>query len=128
MSLSNTFETTLATWTFSTNSVTRPTAWYVALGSAASDSSFTEISGSGYARVQVTAWTISNGQASNTSAVTFPVATGSWNSGSSFAYFGVYTASSGGTLIGYGSLDSARTVTTDSQPAFASGVLAVTFD
>lgn len=128
MSLSDTIENTVAQWLFSANSVTRPTTWYVALGSAASDSSFTEISGSGYARVQVSAWTISSNTVSNTSDVIFPIATGSWNSGSSFGYFGIYTASSGGTFIGSAALDTARTVVTDSQPSFASGVLTITFD
>ena len=34
MSLSNTFETNILTWTFTADSVTRPTDWYVALYTA----------------------------------------------------------------------------------------------
>lgn len=127
MSLSNTFETTSLQWAFTTDSVTRPTAWYVALGSAASDSSFTEISGSGYTRKSAT-FTVSGNTASNSGAVTFDVATGDWNSGSSITHFAIYTASSGGTYLGYSSLDTARTVLTDSQPSFAIGALTITSD
>jgi len=35
MSFSNTFETTVLTWVFTTSSATRPTAWHIALYTAA---------------------------------------------------------------------------------------------
>ena len=56
MSFSNTFETTVLTWVFTTGSATRPTAWHIALyTSAPSDTGGgTEVSGGGYGRKAVT--------------------------------------------------------------------------
>ena len=56
MSLSNTFETTTLKWLLTTDAVTRPTAWYVALYTAApSDTGGgTEVSGGSYVRKAVT--------------------------------------------------------------------------
>jgi len=70
----------------------------------------TEISGSNYARVSVPAasWgAASAGAVSNTTAITFPKATGV-QSASDVTYFALYTASTGGTLKFYDDLPEAQ--------------------
>jgi len=76
MSLSDTFETHTLKYLLTTDSVTRPTNWFVALCTTdPTDSALgTEVSGGGYARQSV-AFTVSGDNASNTSAIEFPEAT-----------------------------------------------------
>jgi len=76
MSLSNTFETHTLKYLLTSDSVTRPTAWFCALcTSDPTDSALgTEVSGGGYARQAVT-FTVSGNNASNTAAIEFPEAT-----------------------------------------------------
>jgi len=76
MSLSDTFETHTLKYLLTTDSVTRPTNWFVALCTTdPTDSALgTEVSGGGYARQSV-AFTVSGNNASNTSAIEFPEAT-----------------------------------------------------
>jgi len=81
MSLSDSFETHTLKYLLTTDSVTRPTSWYVALCTTdPTDSALgTEVSNSGtaYARQQVT-FTVSGNNASNSSAIEFPEATASY--------------------------------------------------
>lgn len=81
MSLSDSFETHTLKYLLTTDSVTRPTNWYVALcTSDPTDSALgTEVSTSGtaYARQSVT-FTVSGNNASNSSAIEFPEATASY--------------------------------------------------
>ena len=76
MSFTNTFETTVLTWAFTTDSATRPTEWHTALYTVAPDDTGggTEVSGGGYAR-QATAFTVSGNTATNSAAEEWPVAT-----------------------------------------------------
>ena len=76
MSFSNTFETTVLTWVFTTGSATRPTAWHIALYTGAPDDTGggTEVSGGGYGRQAVT-FTISGNTASNNAAIEWDTAT-----------------------------------------------------
>jgi len=94
MSLSNSFETHTLKYLLTSDSVTRPTAWYVALCTTdPTDSALgTEVSGGGYARQSV-AFTVSGDNASNTSAIEFPEATA--NYGTVVAVM-IMPASSGG--------------------------------
>ena len=81
MSLSDSFETHTLKYLLTTDSVTRPTSWFVALATTdPTDSSLgTEVSTSGtaYARQAVT-FTVSGNNASNSSAIEFPEATASY--------------------------------------------------
>ena len=81
MSFSDTFETHVLNYVFTATSVTRPTAWYLALftSNPADDASGTEVSTSGtaYAR-QSAAFTVSGDTASNSAAIEFPTATASF--------------------------------------------------
>ena len=80
MSLSDTFETHTLKYLLTSDSVTRPTNWFVALCTTdPTDSALgTEVSTSGtaYAR-QAATFTVSGNNASKTAAIEFPEATGS---------------------------------------------------
>jgi len=111
MSFSNTFETHVLNYVFTATSVTRPTAWYVALftSNPAEDASGTEVSASGtaYARQSVS-FSVSGNLATNSAAVEFPTATGSGFG--TVTHIGVYTASSGGDLIAYSALSASKAI------------------
>ena len=126
MSFSNTFETTVLTWAFSTSSATRPTAWHLALYTSAPDDTGggTEVSGSAYARQRV-AFTILGNTASNTSALEFPTATGSYGT---VTHVGVFDASSGGNLIAYAALTTSKAIDTGDVLRVPAGDLDITLD
>lgn len=83
--------------------------------SPAEDASGTEVSGSNYSRVAVTRgtseWkdpsTATQGQTNNTSAITFPTASGSWGT---IVAVGVWDASTSGNLLYYGTLAASKAV------------------
>lgn len=90
---------------------------------------FTEPSGNGYARVSkpraATDWAAASGTApavaSNATAVAFPAASGgSWGT---VTHFGLYSASSGGTLYFWGALGVSKTVNDGDTASFAIGAL-----
>ena len=122
---------------------------YVALGTAASDASFTELASSGaYARTKLwattgqaltdmagtqsagstTASSGTGGQTSNNAAVTFPTATADWNSASAIGYFAIYDAPTGGNLLYSAALTTPRIVANGTTASFAAGALTVTED
>src|SRR5215467_1853133 len=119
---------------FSNTAYTIPATWYVALSTTTptqgASPNFTEPSGNAYARVAVTNnstnWQpISSQPASgytmqNNTIVTFATATGTWGT---VTYFGVFDASSGGNLCGYGLLTASQAITTGIAPSFAVGAL-----
>jgi hypothetical protein len=128
MSFSNTYETHVLNYVFTTTSVTRPTAWYLALftSNPAEDASGSEVSASGtaYAR-QSAAFTVSGNTASNSAAIEFPTATASYGT---VTHVGVYTASSGGDLIAYAALSTSKAIDTGDVFRVPSGDLDVTLD
>lgn len=127
MSFSNTYETTVLQWTFTTDSVTRPTAWYLGLFTANPNedgSGATEISGNGYARKSVT-FTVSGNLATNSAAVEFDVATGSWGT---ISHVAVFDASSGGNQIAYAALTTSKAIDTDDVLRFPAGDVDITLD
>ena len=79
MSLSDAFETHTLKYLLTSDSVTRPTTWFVALCTTDPDDATlgTEVSGGGYAR-QTAAFTVTGNQASNTSDIEFPEATANY--------------------------------------------------
>ncbi len=96
--------------------------WYVGLRSGG-----TELTGSGYARVAVTANTtnfpaISGNEIVNATAVTFPAASGDWLTADEVA---LYIASSGGTPKYTGTLDITVTVRSGQTREFAAGDLKI---
>ena len=87
---------------------TSPTTVYLGLHTAdpTDDGTGTEVSGNAYAR-QVAAFTVTNDTASNTSAIEFPTATGSWGT---VGWVGVWDALTGGNLLFHGALTSPKTI------------------
>ena len=127
MSFSNTYETTVLQWTFTSDSVTRPTAWYLGLFTANPDedgSGATEISGNGYARKSVS-FTVSGNLATNSAAVEFDVATGSWGT---ISHVAVFDASSGGNQIAYAALTTSKAIDTGDVLRFPAGDVDITLD
>ena len=99
-------------------------------GEAGNQTSGTELSYTGYARVAVarsgSGWTVSGNSASNAAAITFGACTA--GSGTA-AYFGIGTDSSGsGTLLFSGALTSSLAISSGITPSFAIGALTVTAD
>ena len=126
MSFSNTFETRVLTWVFTSGSATRPTAWYVALFTTnpAEDASGTEVSGGGYARQSAT-FTVSGNTASNGGAIEYPTATAGYGT---VSHVGVFDASSGGNLIAYAALTTSKTIDTGDVLRIPADDLDITLD
>lgn len=126
MSLSNTYETTTLKWLLTTDAVTRPTAWYLALYTVApgEGGGGTECSGTSYARQAVT-MSVTGDTATNTANVEYPVAGSSWGT---LVAVGVFDASSGGTLIAYGNLTTSKTIDTGDVFRVPAGDLDVTMN
>jgi hypothetical protein len=100
------------TYLFTTGSATRPTAWYVGLFTAApSDTGGgTEVTGNGYARV-VTGTISGSGTATtftNAAAIEFAAASGgNWGT---IGWAGIFTASTGGTLLAWAPLTTSKAI------------------
>ena len=127
MSFSNTFETHVLQYVFTTTSVTRPTAWYIGLFTADptdTGSGATEISGNAYARVSAT-FTVSGNEATTSGAVEFAAATGSWGT---ISHIGVFDASSGGNLIAHSALTASKAIGTGDVFRIPAGDLDITLD
>ena len=110
MSLTNAFETSTLKYLLTTDSVTRPTAWYVGLfTSDPTDTGVagTEVSGFDYARTSA-AFTVTTDTASNSSAIEFPAASGgNWGT---IGWIGIMDAASGGNMIIHSALDVAKAI------------------
>lgn len=128
MSFSNTYETHVLNYVFTTTSVTRPTAWYLALftSNPAEDASGTEVTttNTAYARQSAT-FTVSGNTASNSGAIEFPTATAGYGT---VSHVGIYTAASGGDLIAYAALSTSKTIDTGDVFRVPDGDLDVTLD
>jgi hypothetical protein len=123
--MSNYLENALVNATLRNTSYTSPTTVYVALYTTdpTDADTGTEVSGNGYTRQSVTFSAPSNGATSNSSAVEFPQATGSWGT---VAYIGLRDASSSGNLLYHTALDASKTIATGDVFRIAIGSLAVT--
>jgi hypothetical protein len=93
----------------SVGSYTMPTAVYVGLstGSFNDDNSGTELTGNNYSRVAATFSAASSGTTSNSAAIEFAAATGSWGS---VSHFGIFDAASAGNLLIHGAFTVAKTI------------------
>jgi hypothetical protein len=126
MSLTNTFETTVLTWLLTASSATRPTSWYIGLFTAIPNEAGggTEVSGSAYVRKAAT-FTVSGNTASNSAAIEWAAATGSWGTITSIAIFDAVTA---GNMIGYAALTTSKAIATGDVFRIPAGDLDVTLD
>ena len=129
MSLSNSFETHTLKYLLTSDSVTRPTNWFVALTTTdPTDSALgTEVTGGAYARQSV-AFTVSGNNASNTSAIEFPEATADY--GTVVAVM-IMPASSGGSasdMIVHAQLTADKTISTGDIFRIPAGDLDINID
>ena len=122
-------ENLVLNWVFTTNSATRPTSWYVALYTVAPGESGggTECSGTSYARQSVTFSVTGTAPttASNSAAVEFPTAGGSWGT---IVAAAILDASTSGNMIAFADLTTAKTIDTGDVLRFNTGALTITLD
>lgn len=109
---------------FGGTSYTAPATIYLALYTVAPDDTGggTEVSGGSYAR-QSCAFTVTGNLATNTSAVEWPTATGSWGT---VVAVGVFDASTSGNLLAYGNLTSSKTIASGDVLRIPAGDLDIT--
>ena len=109
---------------FTTDSVTRPTAWHVGLFTTdpTDADSGTEVSGTSYAREAVT-FSVTDDTASNTAAVEFTAAGSNWGT---VSHIGIYDASTGGNLIAHAALTASKAIDTGDVFRIPTGDLDVT--
>lgn len=123
--MSNYLEDALINATLRNTSYTSPATVYVGLYTSdpMDDNSGTEVSGGSYARTAVTFGAPSDGVTTNSAAVEFPQATGSWGT---VAYIGILDASTSGNLLYHTPLDASKTISSGDIFKIASGSLSVT--
>lgn len=127
MSLSDTYETRALQWLLDPlSSPTRSSATYIGLYTVAPTDAGggTECSGTSYARQSVSMG-VSGNLATNSGAVEFPVAGSSWGT---IVAAGIFDALSGGNLIAYGNLTTAKTIDTGDVLRIPTGDFDVTLD
>jgi hypothetical protein len=105
-------ENLVLNWLLTTNSATRPTAWYVGLFTAApSDTGGgTEVSGNAYARVATGTITVSGTAttATNAAAIEFAAANGgNWGT---ITHAAIFDASTSGNMLAWAALTTSRTI------------------
>jgi hypothetical protein len=125
--LSNYAEKLLLDWSMTTGSATRPTAWYVALYTAAPDDTGggTEVSTGGYARQSVTFSAASSpgGTTSNSNAVSFTASGAGYGT---VSHIGIFDNVSGGNLLWHGSMTASKTVADGDTLEFSIGNIDLT--
>lgn len=111
-----------------------PESLWIALSSTTpteAGGNFTEPSGGSYARVSTAAadWNAATGTApatkDNSAVKTFPTATADWVAGANLTHFGLFNASSAGTLRCWGALTVPKPVLNGDTPSFAAGALVI---
>lgn len=125
--LSDYAEKLLLDFLMTSGTATRPTAWYVALYTAApSDSGGgTEVSTGGYARQSVAfnAASSPGGTTSNSGEVSFTATGADYGT---VTHMGIFDASSGGNLLWHGALTASKTVADGDTLTFAVGNIDLT--
>ena len=111
-SFSDYSESLVLNFLFTTNTATRPTAWYVGLFTAApSDTGGgTEVSGSGYARKATGTITVSGTAttATNSAAIEFdPASGGNWGT---ITHAAIFDAETSGNMLAWAPLTTSRTI------------------
>jgi hypothetical protein len=104
-----------------------PTAYYLGVSTTApalDGTGFTEPSGGGYARVNITSALGApvNGLITNSAVVSFAESTVAWSTTAApTAYYGIFDASTSGNLLCYGELDPTRVIDAATALAFKVG-------
>jgi hypothetical protein len=123
--MSNWLENALINATLRNTTYTSPAAVYVGLYTSdpTDANTGTEVSGGSYTRTAVTMGAPSNGVSTNTAAVEFPQASGSWGT---VGWIGILDASSSGNLLYHTALDTSKTISSGDIFKIAIGGLSVT--
>jgi len=120
-------EKLLLDWMMTTGSATRPTAWFLALYTAAPNDAGggTEVSGNGYSRQAIAfdAAATPGGTTSNSGAVSFTASGGDWGA---ITHFGIHDASTSGNLLWHMPLTTSRTINDTDTLNVASGAIVLT--
>lgn len=127
-SFTNYTENLTLNWLFTTNSATRPTAWYIALFTAApSDAGGgTEVSGNGYARVATGTITVSGTDTTATNAAAIEFAAASGGNWGTVTHAAVMDASSSGNMLAWAALTTSRTINDGDVFRIPAGSLTIT--
>jgi hypothetical protein len=122
---SNYLENALINATLRNTSYTSPAAVYIGLYTSdpTDANTGTEVSGGSYTRTAVTMGAPSNGVSTNTAAVEFPQASGSWGT---VGWIGILDATSSGNLLYHTPLDTSKTISSGDIFKIAIGGLSVT--
>lgn len=123
--MSNYLENALLNAVLRNTSYTSPSTVFVALYTTdpGESGSGTEVSGGSYARVAGTFGAPSNGVSTNSGAIEFAQATGSWGT---VSYMALHDAITSGNMLFYGSLTTSKAIESGDIFKFASGQLSVT--
>ena len=123
--MSNYLENALVNAVLRNTSYTSPSTVYLALYTSdpTDADSGTEVSGTSYARQSITFGAPSNGVTTNSAAIEFPQAGGSWGT---ITHVGIRDASTTGNLLFHTALDASKTIATGDVFRIASGSLSVT--
>jgi hypothetical protein len=107
--MSNYLENALINATLRNTSYTSPAAVYIGLYTSdpTDANTGTEVSGGSYTRTAVTMGAPSNGVSTNTAAVEFPQASGTWGT---VGWIGILDASTSGNLLYHTALDTSKTI------------------
>ena len=125
--MSNYLENALINATLRNTSYTSPATVYVGLYTTdpGEGNTGTEVSGGSYARTAVTFGAPSNGVSTNSGAVTFPTATGTWGT---VTHIGILDASTSGNLLYYTPLDASKSIASGDVFTISAGNLSVTLE
>ena len=123
--MSNYLENALINATLRNTSYTSPSTVYIGLYTSdpTDANTGTEVSGGSYTRTAVTMGAPSNGVSTNSAAVEFPQASGSWGT---VGWIGILDASSSGNLLYHTALDTSKTISSGDIFKIAIGGLSVT--
>jgi hypothetical protein len=123
--MSNYLENALINATLRNTAFTSPATVYVSLYTSdpTDADTGTEVSGGSYARTAVTFGAPSNGVSTNSAAVEFPQATGTWGT---VGWIGIESAATGGNLLYHTALDASKTIENGDIFKIAVGSLSVT--
>jgi hypothetical protein len=123
--MSNFLENALINATLRNTSYTSPSTVYIGLYTSdpTDANTGTEVSGGSYARTAVTMGAPSNGVSTNSAAVEFPQASGSWGT---VGWIGILDASTSGNLLYHTALDTSKTISSGDIFKIAIGGLSVT--
>jgi hypothetical protein len=124
--MSNYLENALINATLRNTSYTSPAVVYLALytDDPTDADTGTEVTGNGYVRQSITFGAPSNGVSTNSAAIEFPQATGSFGT---VTHVGIRDALTAGNLLYHTPLDASKTIATGDVFRVASGSLSVSF-